>query len=618
MNSILLAAIVGAALLVAVLLLKKRASTKRTPQIDAVAPTTIQESPQQPATPPPPEPEPAMVQEAPKAAPEEESVSLSPETVPIAEPGVDVAEDIFSLEIEVVPGIAEPEAVVVESPAQAADAEDRKTPVGVEDVAPSPREQEKSEQLTVAHPETEEEAIPAVEVLPPVDITEPEEIAPVAEAVAAPQPAPVEEEPVSLEQTGEPTPVVDAAAQVSLTMEAYSERLNLLEEKQRALLTQAIQRRDDKLRDQLQRELVIMNNKLALLTDSYAEEVSYYQRILEALESMQGDGVDLAAAKEGLREGNPQAAEAFFAQLSEQPTPLAAQAAFHSGQLAECRVDLQQALALYRRAVDREPENPQYLQAAGKTARSIYRYNEALAWLESFVKLSREKEEIGPVDQALAQRELAYTYVLSGQYQKAGPLYKEAMTTLAQQLGQDHPEMATSWYQLGELQETLGEYDKAVTLYKKALEILEKKRGPEHPVLAGILDKLAALCMELEMEKQAVPLYERMVRIREKALRPTHPQLALSLNSLAESYRLQGRYAEAEACYQKSLVINETLHGTEHPSVAAILQELAKLCTSQRKPEEAEQYQQRASAIFQKSVEASERKTGQEALTLEI
>jgi tetratricopeptide (TPR) repeat protein len=136
--------------------------------------------------------------------------------------------------------------------------------------------------------------------------------------------------------------------------------------------------------------------------------------------------------------------------------------------------------------------------------------------------------------------------------------------------------------------------------------------------LAGILDKLAALCMELEMEKQAVPLYERLVRIREKALRPTHPQLVISLNNLAESYRLQGRYAEAEACYLKTLRINEEVQGSEHPSVAAILQELAKLCTSQRKPEEAKRYQERASAIFQKSVEAAEMKSGAESLTLEL
>ena len=46
------------------------------------------------------------------------------------------------------------------------------------------------------------------------------------------------------------------------------------------------------------------------------------------------------------------------------------------------------------------------------------------------------------------------------------------MTTLAQKLGPDHPEMALSWQQIGEFQETMGEYDKAVSLYKKALAIL--------------------------------------------------------------------------------------------------------------------------------------------------
>lgn len=408
---------------------------------------------------------------------------------------------------------------------------------------------------------------------------------------------------------------------VRLTLEAYSTRLNSLEERQRDLLSRAIQGRDVTLRDRLQRELVIMNDKLALLADSYEEDLACYQEVLAALGQL-GDGIEQAELKmaaEELQAGEPQAAEDLLARLSKQPHPAAARAAYHSGQLAECRVDLQKALARYRRAVELEPENPAYLRTAGRAARSLYKYKEALPWLESFVRIiGGAQVHVEPADQALAQRELAYTYVLSGQYQKAGPLYREAMTVLARELGADHPEIAASWYQIGELQETLGEYDKAVSLYKKSLAILEQKRGEEHPILANILSKLAALCMELEMEKEAVPLYERLVRIREKALRPTHPQLAISLNNLAESYRLQGRYAEAEACYQKSLVINEALHGCEHPSVAAILQELAKLCTSQRKPEAARQYQERATALFQKSVEASEKKTGEEALTLEL
>lgn len=414
-------------------------------------------------------------------------------------------------------------------------------------------------------------------------------------------------------------PVEPALLLVRMSMEHYGGRLNRLEEQQRAALAEAIQHNDDKRRDQLQRELVLMNDRLALLADSYVEEMACYQQVLDALAHLRPEmnDTDLDAAIEELQGGNTEAAATFLAKLSREAHPFATEAAFLCGQLADRRVDLQRAMDCYRRAVANTPDNPQYLRAAGLMARNLYQYKEALPWLERYVELVKQAQADATAV-ALAQRELAYTYVLAGQYPKAGPLYKESMTVLAQQLGQEHPEMAISWQQIGEFQETMGEYDKAVSLYKKALAILEKKRGPEHPALAHIIGKLAALCIELEMEPEAVPLYERLVRIQEKALRPTHPQLVISLNNLAEAYRLQGRYAEAETCYQKTLRINEEIHGAEHPSVAAILQELAKLCTSQRKADEAKQYQERATAIFQKSVEAAEQKAGAGALTLEL
>ena len=94
--------------------------------------------------------------------------------------------------------------------------------------------------------------------------------------------------------------------------------------------------------------------------------------------------------------------------------------------------------------------------------------------------------------------------------------------------------------------------------------------------------------------------------------------MAISLNNLAESYRLQGRYGDAEACYRKTLAINEATHGPEHPSVAAVLQELAKLCAGQGRGEEAQALRARADAIFARSLEAGERHTGQESLTLDL
>jgi len=644
MNGSILAALVAAALIVVFLVWKQKTARKKSVEGgSADQPVAIAFPPVDTGT----------EEDEPVAGPEDAVVAVAPESADFFEaddlPVVEAVETVEEAEATVASVAFQPVAVAaeelefvdLESTPILADQDEAlemaELETGATEAAPDdefvvfaessvPSEGEDSVPVKELGLECPAQDIAAPETAPiaeaePFGAEEEEEEVAVTEPIAATPAEPVEEAKVTAEPVVSRPFAETVVPMIRLTLESYSDRMNALEERQRSLLTQAIGRRDDAQRDRLQRELVIMNDKLALLADSFAEEVACCQQVLETLEQLRGEAgeqADLERAIDQLQNGETQAAEDFLAGLSEQQRPFAAQAAYGSGLLAECRVDLQKALALYRQAVEQEPNNLRYLQAAGRAARSLYNYKAALPWLESFVRLARTSGEYDPQALALAQRELAYTYVLSGQYQKAGPLYKESMIVLARKLGQDHPEMATSWRQIGELQETLGEYDKAVSLYKKALEILEKKRGPEHPVLANILAKLAALCMELEMEKEAVPLYERLVRIQEKALRPTHPQLAISLNSLAESYRLQGRYADAFACYQKSLGINETLHGLEHPSVAAILQELAKLCISQRQPEEAKQYQQRATAIFQKSVEASEKKSGQEALTLEL
>ena len=650
MNGIILAVLGGVALIALALLWRWKASRRKTeatsgavqepeslPPVVAEAETLPEEEApvSRIATPEPPQreldtlavEEQATIAAAEEVVTEPESASAKadaagatkqdiPEVVivadqPLPEPPKVLEEVILAEELPPAESVAVDEAPV---PELAEDALLLLEPETVEEefAAPEPEVLEliEPESEAVPLPEQELSAAEAVEEL----VAEPEPaIEPEPEAPAA------EEEPLPEDLVTPGKPAEPALLLVRLSMEHYGERLNNLEQQQRAALAEAIKQNDVQRRDQLQRELVLMNDRLALLADSYVEEMACYQQVLDALAHLRPEmnDTDLAAAIEELQGGNTEAAASFLTKLSRQAHPFATEAAFLCGQLADRRVDLQGAMDCYRRAVATAPDNPQYLRAAGLMARNLYQYKEALPWLERYVELVKQ-EQADAKAVALAQRELAYTCVLAGQYPKAGPLYKESMTVLAQQLGQEHPEMAISWQQIGEFQETMGEYDKAVALYKKALAILEKKRGAEHPALAHIIGKLAALCIELEMEPEAVPLYERLVRIQEKILRPTHPQLAISLNNLAEAYRLQGRYAEAENCYQKTLQINEAMHGAEHPSVAAILQELAKLCTSQRKADEAKQYQERATAIFQKSVEAAEQKSGAGALTLEL
>ena len=198
----------------------------------------------------------------------------------------------------------------------------------------------------------EQEAVPGAEE--PSTAKANEDEAPVSEPLVAVRPEPMAEATGIADRMASPAPGATVLPVVRLTLDAYSARLNGLEERQRSMLTQAIGRRDDQLRDRLQRELVVMNDKLALLADSYVEEVACYQQVLEALEQVRstvGDGEDLQAAIEQLQAGEAAAAEEFLAGLDEQPPPLAGRVAYGRGLLAESRVDLQKALELYRQGL---------------------------------------------------------------------------------------------------------------------------------------------------------------------------------------------------------------------------------------------------------------------------
>ena len=78
-----------------------------------------------------------------------------------------------------------------------------------------------------------------------------------------------------------------------------------------------------------------------------------------------------------------------------------------------------------------------------------------------------------------------------------------------------------------------GQYDRAVTVAETALKVAEQDVGPDHPDVATSLNNLAALYRTQGDYAKAEPLYKRSLAIREKALGPDHPDVANSLNNLA-------------------------------------------------------------------------------------
>jgi tetratricopeptide (TPR) repeat protein len=205
---------------------------------------------------------------------------------------------------------------------------------------------------------------------------------------------------------------------------------------------------------------------------------------------------------------------------------------------------------------------------------------------------------------ATSLNNLGELYKAQGRYAQAELLHKRSLAIREKALGADHPYVATSLNNLGELYKAQGQYAQAELLHKRSLAIREKALGADHPDVAMSLNNLAGLYENQGQYAQAESLYKRSLAICEKDLGADHPHVATSLNNLAGLYENQGQYAQAEPLYKRSLAIREKALGADHPDVAASLNNLAGLYKTQGQYAQAEPLYKRSLAIWEKALGA--------------
>ncbi|XCN73930.1 MAG: tetratricopeptide repeat protein [Candidatus Electrothrix aestuarii] len=397
---------------------------------------------------------------------------------------------------------------------------------------------------------------------------------------------------------------------VQLSPKAFTQRLVVQKKKFTQAVTTAMEQHDESKRERLQLMVVSLTESLTFIKQGYKQEVTCRKGALMALNKMQkmlGPALYKRAAESVCVKDSTLDAEQILDKVIGKGGKGGAFAAFHSGRLAECRMDFPRAMVRFDKAVELDGANPHYLQAAGLLARKMYQHKKSLI---RFMALEKLLVRMGKdsVELAIARREVAYSAALFSQHAQADAYYKKAIASLTKLAGKDHPEMGICWYQVGLLKESQGLYEEAEEPYKKALTIMGK--AGDDITLAGILDKLARLHMELEGEPDAIPLFERLLKIKKNSPAPDLAGIIIICNNIGEAYRICGKYEESEKYYKQALIVTQKLRGKAHPAVGSIYQELAKLCERQRKPDEVKKYNEMAAAIFQRVLEEQEAAAG--------
>jgi len=249
------------------------------------------------------------------------------------------------------------------------------------------------------------------------------------------------------------------------------------------------------------------------------------------------------------------------------------------------------------------PDLPAYLQRLAGAYRSSGKTNLGIPLLERALTIDLK---LGPDDPKVSvdYDKLGSIYMEMGIIDEARASYQHALDTRISRLGPDQLDVATSWVNLGILEQRNSEspgMDAQARAARKdfetALAISEKNLGPESYGITGILDRLGKLFSDKKQYSDAEPVFQRSLAIREKLLGSKHSDVAPALENLALTYYFDAKYVEAEPLFQRALQVWTATQGEGSPLVARALDNLGALYSKQTRYQDAEPYFKKALAI---------------------
>jgi len=166
-------------------------------------------------------------------------------------------------------------------------------------------------------------------------------------------------------------------------------------------------------------------------------------------------------------------------------------------------------------------------------------------------------------------------------------------------VGNDHPDTAESYRDLGDLRVAQEQLSAAEKAYLQSLGILDKLGKPPTDLILDTQKGLVQSYLIGRNFRAAEPWLTRLLAQRDKFQGRLHPEVVDTLGQQVLVYTQLGKTNDLIACYGRLIDLKENVRGAEHVEVADYLVPLAELYLQQQQPAKAEELWLRALAIYQ-------------------
>ena len=196
------------------------------------------------------------------------------------------------------------------------------------------------------------------------------------------------------------------------------------------------------------------------------------------------------------------------------------------------------------------------------------KYDEALEIAQRCVELCEELYGENHPDTADSYNNIGVAYHHKGDYDAALEYYNKALTIRQQVLGENHPDTASSYNSIGIVYWRKGDYDTALENYNKSLAICQQLLGENHPSTAALYNNIGIVYDSKGDYNTALEYCNKGLAIRQQVLGENHSDTASSYNNIGAVYDSKGDYNIALKYYKKALAIRQQVLGENHPDTA--------------------------------------------------
>ena len=143
------------------------------------------------------------------------------------------------------------------------------------------------------------------------------------------------------------------------------------------------------------------------------------------------------------------------------------------------------------------------------------------------------------------------------------------------QLGGDHPDVAESLFNLGDVLAARAQFERAILVTERGVALRQKHVLPESLGMAEALDHLGFVLLSARRHDGALKALEASLRVKEKLLKPTEVAIARTLEDIGLVLQRMGEYEKSGPPVRRAVTMQEAAR-VDHPAYARTLNLLAQ------------------------------------------